>query len=146
MKFEQDVRFASAYDKRSSDPKKNYGIGAMLITFFLTGPKGAVQFVISTPWYTPDCRTDSFQMYSKYPFDPNKHLMAPQGWDLGYHSHKPMYEDHTPMSGGCDVLGGKCYYDGSSLNADEWIDDFVSGGTEWLWPKMEEFYYEVFGK
>lgn len=48
------------------------------------------------------------------------------------------------MADNCHVLGGKCYYDGSGLQADEWLKEFLEGGTDWLWPKLEERYYLQF--
>jgi len=52
-KFERIVQFGMPFDKRSEDPNKNYGIGAMRIFFILKGRKGAVQIVISTKFYLP---------------------------------------------------------------------------------------------
>ena len=30
------------------------------------------------------------------------------------------------------------------LNADEVIEGFLAGGTDWLWPKLEEYYACIF--
>ncbi len=137
--FEKIVNVEPAYDKRSSDPKKNYGIGSCRITFILKGEKGAVQFMIGTNWYTPSAREHLLAF-------PNREKQKPDGWDVGYHSPKPMYDEQTPMSGECHILGGECYYDGSGMLADEWVEDFVAGGTEWLWPKLEEQYHMRFSE
>jgi hypothetical protein len=53
-----------------------------------------------------------------------------------------MYSGQSPM-GKCDFLD-VCYYDGSSLQADEWVPKFIEGGTEWLWPALEDKYNEIF--
>lgn len=135
--FTQTVEVIPAYDKRHDDPSKNYGIGACRIRFTLKGPKGAVQFMIGTNWYLPEQQK-------------NKDIMSifdqqPQGWDLGYHSPTPLYDNQSSMK--CDIIDEeRCYYDGSTLNADEMIPDFLAGGTEYLWPKLEEFYKSVFGE
>lgn len=134
--FERIVNVTPAFDKRHPDPSKNYGIGACRIWFILKGPKGAVQFQIGTDWYLPEQQKELKNRPSIYD-------IQPQGWDVGYHSYKPMYEGQDPM-GECDVLGCTCYYDGSSLRADDWVPEFLAGGTEWLWPKLEAEYNSLF--
>jgi len=139
--FEQIVRVTPAFDKRDDDPKKNYGIGACLIWFILKGPKGAIQFQIGTDWYLPHTQRSNrvWQHDHNTKFD----VLQPQGWDVGYHSLEPRYEEQQQMD--CDLFDcGHCYYDGSSLQADEWVPDFLAGGTEWLWPKLESVYRETF--
>ncbi len=45
----------------------------------------------------------------------------------------------------CPYLGKPCYYDGSSLHAEKVFDEvFLPGGTEKLWPYLEDYYYETF--
>ena len=138
MKFEREVKVIPAYDKRDADPKKNYGIGAVRIAFYLKGPKGAIQFVIGTNWYLPSAREALLTGEGRAA------EMIPMGIDVGYHSSIPMYEDQTVSFEDCDVLGGPCFYDGSTLWAEDWVPKFVEGGTDWLWPKMEEEYYARF--
>lgn len=140
--FERIVRVNPAFDKRHDDPKKNYGVSSALILFILKGRMGAIQFVISTNWFVPTAREQLRQFEHTLE---NNSKMRPEAWDVGYHSPKPMYEGHTPMDQECDLVeDGKCYYEGTTLYAEEWIEDFVAGGTEWLWPRMEEEYHARF--
>ena len=48
------------------------------------------------------------------------------------------------------VEGGKCYYDGSCLRADEWAQEIFSVKNEppenLVWKKLEEDYIERFGE
>ena len=135
--FERIVTCSPAFDKRSKDPKKNYGIGGMQIKFLLKGPLGIIQFLISTGWFLPETQRQNREW--QYDHDVKFDKINPEGWDIGYHSPKPMYNDHTSMD--CDLMpSGKCYYDGSSLRATEMITDFLAGGTEWLWKELEEEY------
>jgi len=128
--FKRETTVTPAYDKRHTDPKKNYGIHSCEIRFFLTGPKGVIQFVVYTGWELPHVKEEIGQRL---------HDMFPMGADVGCHSLVPMYENQTQMD--CHLLeGGKCYYDGSSLRAQEWMTKLIEGGTEWLWPAMEEEY------
>ena len=136
--FETIVWVAPAYDRQS----EGYGVGACRITFVLKGPLGAVQFMIGTEWYTPSAR----EHLLNFPHTTKRCLeMKPSGWDVGYHSPKPMYQGHSPMGGTCELVeGGQCYYDGSGLMAEEWVEGFVSGGTKWLWPRLRSQYAEWF--
>lgn len=141
--FERIVTVSPAFDKRSSDPSKDYGIGACRITFILRGPKGAVQFMVGTNWYLPHTQRENRKW--QYDFDVRFDKINPQGWDVGYHSPVPMYEGQTAMGGKCEhVRGGECFYDGSGLRAEEWVPKFLAGGTDWLWPALEEDYRERF--
>ena len=131
--FQRRVDFQRAYDKRDPDPAKNYGIGSMRIRFVLIGELGAVQWMIGTPWDVPTARGPKSWR------DPSR----PDGWDLGYHSPHPMYDGQEPMSS-CDVLDCHCYYDGSGLNADLLIENFVAQGGEYVWAALEAYYRSVF--
>lgn len=118
----------------------DYGIAACRVFFYVRGTKGAVQFQIGTDWYPKKAR----EHLAKFPADSLIDRPQPQGWDIGYHSHKPHYEHHKPISEKCPILNGLCYYDGSSLQADDWVEGFVCGGTEWLWPRLEQYYRFTF--
>lgn len=137
--FEKIVTVSPAYSKRDPDPKKDYGIGACRIVFVLKGPNGAVQFMIGTDWYLPQTQRENREWQHKFDSDFDK--IKPEGWDVGYHSPRPLYEGQSKMDR-CDILPDGCYYDGSGLMADEWIPEFLAGGTEWLWPRLERFYRE----
>lgn len=118
------------FDARS----KNHGVHGLDVWFILKGPKGAVQFLVNFGVYLP----------SVTHIQPGKI----QGFDVGYHSLTPTY-DGQPCQG-CNFLeGGKCYYDGSGLRADEWAKEIfsVTGGPpeDVLWRKLEAYYDEVFG-
>lgn len=137
MGFEKIVNITPAFDKRSDVPSENYGVGACTIYFILKGKAGAVQFGIGTNWYPAHIQNEK----SLRPV-PEYDRIQPKGWDVGYHSPTPMYDGQSSMK--CHILDGECYYDGSSLQADEWIPDFIEGGTEWLWPRLEKLYHDTF--
>ncbi len=134
--FETWVECQPSYYLIRDEPAKNYGVGNMKIVFYLKGPKGAVQWMIGTEWGIKPVREhlDRFG-WSKYD-DPRQ----PKAWDIGYHAHEPQYEDQSKMGDDCHVLGGPCYYDGSGLNAEPFVEGFLAGGTDWLWPKLAEVY------
>lgn len=132
--FEKITQVTGAFDKRDPDPTKNYGIHGMSIRFVLKGPKGATQFLVYTSMHLPHVH-DELQL---------KGLdLKPMGADIGYHSYVPQYEGQTSMKD-CDILGCDCYYDGSSLRADEFMPTFLSGGDKVVWTMLEEEYESRF--
>lgn len=138
--LERIVMASPAFDRRHPDPKQNYGIGGVRLTFIVKGKHGAIQFMIGTDWYPPHVQEERHHQIAR-----SEYLaIQPSGWDVGYHSHVPMYDGQSPMANECHILGGQCFYDGSSLLADEWRDKFLSGGTDWLWPALEREYGERF--
>jgi hypothetical protein len=129
--FERFIRFYPAYDKRSDDPLKDYGIHCVDIAFFLKGPQGVIQFVFSTGWYLPHID-----------LGPALHsLHYPMGVDIGYHSPKPTYEGQTVSFDTCEWMDGEpCYYDGSSLNADPILKRLIADGEDAVWEEMGKWY------
>lgn len=159
--FIREIRMSPAYDGRppskggltewrspemkpdDGTDKTNYGIGAVRITFYLKGPKGTIQFVLGTDWYPPHVQEERKgrgleSLYSD---------VRPEGWDIGYHSPVPMYEGQTSISDACEWTDGKpCYYDGSSLRADEMVERvFLKEGSDGVWRELEKEYTARFG-
>lgn len=169
-KFEQIVELEPAFDKRHSDPSKNYGIHCVTLRMVLKGPEGAVQFVLYTGWFLPKVQEELERKGS--------HIsLRPMPCDLGYHSPKPMYEGHEPMGSEdystwrepteeekamglnckmpdpkptgtftpCDLVGGgPCYYDGSGLNAERIYKVLLTKGHKGVWKELEKYYKDVF--
>jgi len=127
------VKFTKPFDKRSSDPNKNYGVESVCCFMILKGEKGAVQFCFSTGIYLPHI-INEWKEKGYYP--------EPMGYDVGYHSPVPMYEGQKPMDS-CDLLD-TCYYDGSSRRAQEWFEIFLKEGYEVIWKMLEEEYESRF--
>ena len=138
--FERRITFESAYDKG-----KKYGIGAMRIRFLLIGPAGAIQFLMGTGWNLAHVRKQLARKEAEWLMEHGEPLFfGPEAWDIGYHSLTPQYEGQSEMA--CDLLpGGKCYYDGSSLNAEPIMERFIAEGTDYLWGELERSYGELFG-
>ena len=164
--FERILEFEPAFDKRNSDPKKNYGIHGVSLRFVVKGEKGAVQFLMYSGWQLPHVQEEMYQKHGVF----NSSCMPA---DLGYHSLKPMYKGQEPIGSksydewGPAELGDKllmvpirketgtftpcpyldnapCYYDGSGLNADEPYAVLAEKGEEALWEYLENYYKEKF--
>lgn len=137
MKLIREVKFGEAFDKRDPDPSKNYGIGCVRVWMLLKGSKGIVQFVFSTGMYLPETHREYLPRF------PRENKEPYMGFDVGYHALKPQYKGHSSME--CQYTKkGKCYYDGSSLRAEEWMDIFIREGGEKIWSMLEEEYKKRF--
>lgn len=140
--FEQVVEFGAAHDCMRIQPCKfgstacqpnaggSHGIGSVDMRMVLKGPLGAVQFVLYTGWYLDET--------------PRLRPLEPMAADLGYHSPKPRYESQYSM-GPCTYLNDEpCFYDGSSLNAEEpWRILRYEGGDA-VWAYLREYYADIF--
>lgn len=140
-KFERITRVRLPFDRRHSDPSKNYGIHGLDVYFILKGEKGAAQFAVNFPVFLPHVEREHEGKFPKI----RKEIL---GIDVGYHSPVPTFEGQNAMRGDCDVIGGKCYYDGSGLRADDWVQELFSVRGEHIdklvWKKLEEEYADRF--
>jgi hypothetical protein len=141
--MERKITFRPAFDKRDSNPSKNYGVHGVDMLWYIKGELGVVDFVVYTNWHLPhieelnDSRNDS-----QFP-----HLNChPQPANVGYHSRVPKYKGQTRSVFDCTLLGGDCYSDGSGLYAEELYDILVREGDEAVWKKLEEYYKQTFGE
>jgi hypothetical protein len=122
----------AAYDKRTDNPATNYGIHGMEVRFYYGNKyEGIIQFVIYTNWHLLHVTKEQDAKYESH------FLCHPLPADAGYHSPEPEYEGQAEFD--CDLLKcGKCYYDGSGLQAEEWFAQFLAGGEERLRELMKE--------
>lgn len=161
MKLHREVRFFSGYDCIKFECKFNsdrcypgsggsHGRHGLEIKFYIHGEKGAIQFALSTGWTPQYIEPDriSHRDLSECFKEINQPIpLFPMPTDLGYHSYKPHYKGQAPISDKCEVLGGKpCYYDSSSLNANDAFYTLINGGEEALWKFLEQYYKCVFAK
>lgn len=111
--------------------------------FYLAGASGTVQFVY---WlYAADNRMTEI-LDRRW-----------QGVDVGYHSPVPRYPEQMqqlPDGEACEALRGPlkgrpCFYDGSGLRAEEWLERLVQpDGTvdpEQVYVLLADYYHHVFG-
>lgn len=142
--FERIVQMEPAYDKRSSDPKKNYGIHGVNLRMVLKGPLGAVQFVLFTNWQLPHVTQETIRK-AQHDSSPValKCFFLPMPADLGYHWKTRHYESQYSHES-CEYCDGQpCYYDGSTLNAERIYEALLKGGSEAVWLELADFYHEL---
>lgn len=132
--FKKWIELTPAFDKRSPEPSKNYGIHGVNLCFYLKGPKGVIQFLIYTNWHLKHVADELKGKYSN--------LFKPLPADVGYHAYEPQYEGQLSHEN-CSLLDNKtCYYDGSGLAAYDMFDILTREGSEGVWKEMEKWYNE----
>jgi len=137
----RSIEISGAFDKRNPAPNKNYGIHSMEIRFILSGEHGAMQFLVYTGMHLPHVEEELWRKTQGQKYNP----FRPIGADIGYHAKNPRYEGHDCIDENCKYTGGKCYYDGTSLGADEFMPEFLAGGSDAVWPMLERRYKQTFG-
>lgn len=137
----QRIEFTPAFDKRNSDPSKNYGIHGVEMRWLYGDKKGVVQFLIYTNWQLPHVE---FEMEkNRTPF----YVFRPMAANLGCHSPVPQYEGQESLTKSCSYLDGRpCYYDGSIRNAEEVFDLLLKEGGDAVWKRLHEEYDAYFGE
>jgi hypothetical protein len=128
-------------DKCKPGTGGSHGRHGMNIRFVVKGEDGAVQFLLHTGWI-PQYATPSLIGARDCTWSG-----ATQPSDLGYHSKTPHFEGHEPSIESCEFCDGKpCYYDGSSLNANDAMYALVNGGEDALWEFLDAYYATVFNR
>jgi hypothetical protein len=147
MSLERRVDIAPAFDKRHADPTKNYGIHGCDLRMYLIGPRGTVQFVVYTNWMLPHVRAEQHARTKAGDVSDValRRTYDPTGADVGFHSPAPMWEGQRETASKCEFVGGPCYYDGSSLAAEEMLTVLIAEGSDAVWALMEERYHEWTG-
>lgn len=144
IQFEKIIEVTPAFDKRNSDPKKDYGVHGCNFRMILKGSEGAIQFVIYTNWHLP--HVEKTRKHTHWKFD-DGHMcpFKPLPADFGYHSKKPLYEGQPLISDKCEYVNGSpCYYDGSGLRAEKVFKTLTEKGLDGVWEEMEQEYKERF--
>lgn len=140
MKLKRQVEFKKPFHKIHKDPTKNYGVGSLVCWMILSGEEGAVQFCFSTGTYLPET-------YDYWESRGVNYRNESMGFDVGYHSPNPIFEEQSISEEKCEHLKGKpCYYDGSALKSSEWMEIFLREGSDEIWKLLEEYYKNIFKK
>jgi hypothetical protein len=138
--FKREIDFSPAFDRRSADPRKDYGIHGVECIFTLSKNGKGITFTIYTNWMLPHVQeeTDARPISSRFPFLSHKPMPAGVDW----HDTKPHYEGQSICRDECAVTGGICYSDGSGLMADGIFTILLEQGSEGVWKRLEQLYVE----
>lgn len=143
--MKKEIKFHPAWDKRSDDPKKNYGIHGVGMQFTLAGELGAITFTTYTNWHLPHVQ-DEVDARGLLP-EPCRYMFhKPQPADISYHARTPRYEGQEGTEG-CHALdGATCYSDGSGLAAEDVFRILLTDGSDGVWEEMERWYLRKFNE
>ena len=140
--LEESVQFTPGFNCRDRSGN-GHGVHGMEVWWLLRGPAGAAQFLLYTDW-VPGKLTPGhgLSLDGSVPgkFTRDGEQMYPMGADLGYHSRRPQHEEQKPISDDCSVIGGPCYYDGSTSRAEDLKREFVVKGENVIWQALENEY------
>lgn len=134
--FARRVSFAAAYDKRDPNPSKNYGIHGVRITFAVIRDGEGLTFSVLTNWQLPHVQAEADAQKSKPGRD-----YRPMAFGVDIHRKVPTYEDQAPIEN-CSITGGDCYFDGSALLGESFLETLITGGDEALFARMEKQFEE----
>lgn len=146
---EREIRWEQGYDHVGT--QVGGGRHGMNIRWLLHGEHGTVQFLIYSGWlptwvenpedsWGPRVRPDRPLPMPNGGSRPS--LMGPMAADLGYHWRTPLWQDSDSGRDNCDALrgGGRCWYDGSGLNAEPVFAKLLTEGGEAVWAEMSAYY------
>jgi hypothetical protein len=104
-----------------------------------------VQFLIFTNWHLPhvqaemDAKPLAQEAFLRY----INHKPSPA--DLGYHSRRPMWPGHEPITQSCEHLDGcPCYYEGSGTAAEPIFQVLLEEGSDGVWRELKAYYRQTF--
>jgi hypothetical protein len=145
---ERITKFNPAWDKRSTDPKKDYGIHGVQCYMVLKGEEGAVHFIFSTGMLLTSTMEEYIRngraKYEAHDWGVY-YLNQPMGYDVGYHSLTPSYDGQGCSQEKCAWLDDRrCYCDGSALRGGDWFEIFLKEGSDKIWEMLEEEYNDRF--
>lgn len=140
--FERQLEFQTAYDGR--DVPENYGIHGCELKLILKGEEGASTLLIFTGWHLPHVTAE----WGERP--PSSFLTRPNGVDIGYHAaERPAWldeeGDEMHFRDDCAYTKtGKCWYDGSALRAEGFVDLLIAQGMDAVWEALRKEYVATF--
>jgi len=147
------TEFSPAWDKRHTDPNKNYGIRSVGLLMYVKGERGAYQFQLNTPWHVPGSLSNNSgyasqgkEIHFHRKYEGNEvvveECLESYTWGVDYHSYEKT--EYGTKIDECKILGGTCYGGGSGLYGTNVFGMLVTGGSEAVFKELERLYFELF--
>jgi hypothetical protein len=132
------ISFKPAWDRTNDPSGKNYGVHGVDMEFVLTGPKGAINFLVYTGWHLPSV-WNSWRSRGL----PTHDYQLCDGAMICYHARKRTgHEDRESEE--CEYLDGKCYSGCWYSAAGALFWEFVEKGEDVVWAELTRRYEAVF--
>jgi hypothetical protein len=126
--LERMIRFRPAFDRRSEEPGKNFGIHGVEMRASVVGPWGAVSLTVFTGWMLPHLRNEGHR---------------PMAADLSYHSATECADSARQP---CNFMPqGFCWLGGPGFDAaDAVFEELLTRGDAGMWDALERHYRSRF--
>lgn len=150
MSLTREIQFQPGYDYRAEDAHKpsgqRRGCHGLNMRWLVHGEHGSVQFLVYTMWLPSWVREAEWgpRVVDEVARRDLNH--PPMAADLGHHWDWALYHgENGPRD--CDVRpSGKCFYDGSGLNAEPLLAALLTKGHDEVWAQLEAYYEDCDGR
>lgn len=140
--MERIVKITPAFDKRSHESSKNFGIHDCEMFMVLKGEHGAVGLTISTGWFLPET-----QQWKEACIRRSGESKSWNGRGVAvFYCSKVKQHEWQEGRENCDWLGCTCYGDVGYSMSDTVFDLLIREGSEKVWEWLENYYNETFAK
>lgn len=132
----REIHFEPGYDHRGDATGR--GCHGLNMRWLVHGDAGSVQFVVHTMWLPS--WVESSQFGDRVSAMIADRILSPMAADLGHHWATPLYEGEANLE--CEYLpAGRCFYDGSGLNAEQLFATLLTEGHDAVWAAMEAYWH-----
>lgn len=113
---------------------RNHGIGTEVIEMAAIGKHTSGLVAVNFTYATG-------RTLGVTPLSPSLRNYYPSAHDLGQHASVASYEGQY-QSPYCSHIGGTCFYDGSSLAADRYLEALERSGKQAVWDMLDDYLRE----
>lgn len=140
---ERVIRFFPAFH-RCTDPKGNFGIGAVKMLWILRVGDSAMTWDTFTGWGLPDEAFHAAAPGCEHPRHQESWPSSdPNGGAVDWHTPFPQYEDHELAQESCPVTGTRCYLGTGYLLGSELFDLLCVEGDDAVWRRLRSLLDET---
>lgn len=137
----REIVFEPGYDHRAEDANKprgqRRGCHGLTMRWLVHGEHGTTSFTVFTGWLPSWVKPGRWGDVVTAPDGEPAH--APMAADLGHHWDSPTYSGEGSME--CHYRpSGRCFYNGSGLNAEPVFAALLTKGHEAVWEMLENYY------
>lgn len=140
---ERAVVFQPGYNSDvTGNPRADYGVHGMEISWYLRGPNGCVYLTFAVLDWVPGQLSPGHGLPPPgYPRrEPEQH---PHGFGMRWCTPAPQYDGQGRWQEDCPLIGVPCYFDTWFSGADEPARQFTELGEPVIWEALRRRYEEL---